>query len=150
MRAARFILQSAAALLAIMLLAAPMRPAEAATVEEVSALHAQYLAAFNHRDAAGLAALFSEDAYFVSGDGAVFKGRAAIEAMFASGFTEGAPVLDFSADHVEVFGDGAWDIGHGGLTAATGAPQRTPFHYAAIYRHDGGTLKVRAVLVGTE
>jgi uncharacterized protein DUF4440 len=73
---------------ALSLLPAVRAPAEeSALAREINALHARYLTEFNHRDAAPLAALFTEDALFIDPAGKITKGRAAIAAMFAQGFT---------------------------------------------------------------
>lgn len=116
---------------------------------EIEAMHVRYLDAFNHRDAAALGALFTENAIFVDPAGKVATGRSNIEAMFRQGFLDGDLTLEASADDIGTIGDGAWDVGHGALKSG-GGTQRLPLHYATIYVRQGGALKLRVVSVGGE
>ena len=135
-----------------LLVTAPLRAEDgAALANEIEAMHVRYLSAFNHRDAAALAALFAEDGVFVDGAGKITTGRGEIEAMFARGFGGADLVLEARADEIGPIGDGAWDVGHGAQIIKSAAEtQRMPLHYAAVYARLGGALKLRVVAVGAE
>jgi steroid delta-isomerase-like uncharacterized protein len=57
------------------------------TNEEIETILADWLQSWGRRDAAGLAALFSEDAVYTSMVAGILRGRPAIEAMYRSWFT---------------------------------------------------------------
>jgi uncharacterized protein (TIGR02246 family) len=119
--------------------------------QEVEVMHARYLAAFNRRDAAAVAALFATDGAFVDSAGTTTSGRAAIEAMFEQGFKGADIILEAKADQIEALGGGAWDIGHGAqVVKGQGGAQTLRFHYTAVYTREDGLLKLRVVSVGTE
>lgn len=61
-------------------------PKDSRSVVELSAT--RYAEAFAKQDAKAIAALFTPEAEFVSGDGTIFHGRTVIEAEFASNFAE--------------------------------------------------------------
>jgi len=71
------------ALFALCLLASP------AWADSEQDLVSQFLAAWNAADAKGLSALFTEDADFVSPNGAHAVGRVNIEAFYAMAFSHG-------------------------------------------------------------
>jgi uncharacterized protein (TIGR02246 family) len=130
----------------------PLQAEDGATLaSEIDAMHVRYLSAFNRRDAAALAALFTEDGVFVDGAGKIIAGRADIEAMFAVGFGGADLVLEADADRIGPIGDGAWDVGHGAqIIKSAAGMQRMPLHYAAVYTRLRGALKLRVVTVGAE
>ena len=112
-------------------------------------MHVRYLDAFNHRDAAALGSLFTENAIFIDPAGKIATGRKNIERMFSEGFRDSDVTLEASADQIGTVGDGAWDVGHGALKQG-GDTQRQPLHYAAIYVRQAGALRLRVVSVGGE
>ena len=119
--------------------------------QEIEAMHARYLDAFNHRDAAALGALFAENAIFIDPAGKTATGRSKIEAMFRQSFRDSNVMLEASADQIGAIGDGAWDVGHGMQIIRQGdGTQRLPLHYTAIYVRQGGALKLRVVSVAGE
>ena len=131
--------------------AVPAKADESALAREIGALHARYLSAFNHRDAAALAALFAEDALFIDPAGKATKGRAAIGAMFARDFGDADLVLEADTDEVGALGEGGWEAGHGAQTTrSAGASARLPLHYVALFARRGGVLSVQLVSVGSE
>jgi uncharacterized protein (TIGR02246 family) len=148
-RGARAVLLLAGAL---SLLPAARAPAEeSALAREIDAVHARYLFAFNHRNAAALAALFSEDALFIDPAGKTTKGRAAIAAMFARGFADSDLTLEASADEVGALGEDGWEVGHGAqIVKDVSGSQRLPLHYVALFAHRAGVLRVLLVSVGAE
>ncbi|HYM03368.1 MAG TPA: nuclear transport factor 2 family protein [Stellaceae bacterium] len=120
--------------------------------EEVQAIHAQYIGAFNRKDSGAVAALFTKDGIFVDGAGATTIGREAIEAMFVQGFKQlGDFTIEVEAEHVEPLGNGAFDIGHGAqVFKGKDGVQTHPFHYTVIYTREGGVLKLRATSLGAD
>ena len=79
---------------------------------------ARFLAAYNDGDAAGLAALFTEDATFVNVAAGLARGRDEIETMHGAGFASFLRGTQISFDDVEVrslgpdhgIGLGHWSI----------------------------------------
>jgi hypothetical protein len=72
---AALLLAGACSLLAV----APPRAEDGTPLaQEIDAMHARYLAAFNHRDAASVAALFTEDGVFIDPAGSITAGRVAV------------------------------------------------------------------------
>jgi uncharacterized protein (TIGR02246 family) len=149
-----WIRRSAALLLAGTLALHAVVPLQAeestALAQEIDAMHGRYLAAFNGRDAASLAALFTEDGLFVDPAGHVTAGRAAIEAMFARDLHDAELTLEVHADRIGSLGDGAWDIGHGVQIIGRDGAQQLRLHYAAVYQRRAGVLELRVVSVGVE
>jgi uncharacterized protein (TIGR02246 family) len=124
---------------------------QSAIAEEARVMHTQYLAAFNRRDSAAVAALFTKNATFVDAEGHVQTGPDAIKSMFDQAFQVAKITLEATADQVDAFGDGALETGLGAQVVEIGKEtQRLPFHYAILYAREGGLLKVRLVSLGAQ
>ena len=74
--------------------------------DEVLAVAADLVAAWNRGDARGFAALFAGDAEYVAGSGAVFRGREAIARLLAdatrAGGSGGSSTVVVSGTHVRM------------------------------------------------
>ena len=125
-------------------------PPDASVAPQIEQLIAQYVEAFNRRDAAALAAFFTEDAVFVGATGNPVEGRAAIEKFWAKIFAQGADVVEESrASEIHALGDNAWGIGQYTATFnGKNAPPETKGHWAAIYVRVDGAWKVRLLSGG--
>jgi uncharacterized protein (TIGR02246 family) len=118
---------------------------------EAITIHAQYLAAFNRRDADTLAALFTRDALFIDGEGKTVRGQSAIKEMFQQGFMGSDMMIEAEALQIEAVGGGAWEVGSGAQVFKGGhGKPRLPFHYTVVYTQDDGRLRVRMVSLGME
>jgi uncharacterized protein (TIGR02246 family) len=119
--------------------------------QEAIAVHAQYLAAFNRRDADTLATLFTRDALFIDGEGKTFRGQSAIKEMFQQGFMGFDMMIEAEALQIEAVDGGAWEAGSGAQVFKDGdGKRRLPFHYTVVYTQDDGRLRVRMVSLGME
>jgi uncharacterized protein (TIGR02246 family) len=119
---------------------------ESKVIQEVQAITTNYIDAFNRKDAAAVAALYTQDGVFVNGAGQVVSGQAAVEKSLEAFFKTADPTLEGGPDEIHGIGDGAWAIGHTTITIkGQGEPRALPGHYAAVYLREGAVLKVRLV-----
>lgn len=95
------------------------------------------------KDAAGLAALYSEDATYVTPDGPIF-GRAAIQRQYAEGF-KFVTLEPAKLDRVIMIGDtvrlrdGSWS----GVLQSANGPVHVNGYWATTDLRDGNTWKIR-------
>jgi uncharacterized protein (TIGR02246 family) len=121
------------------------------STQEAIAVHAQYLAAFNRRDADALSALFTKDALFIDGEGKTVRGQSAIKEMFRRGFAAVDMMIAAEALQIEAVGGGAWEAGSGAQVFKDGEGiRKLPFHYTVVYRQDDGRLRVHMVNLGMD
>jgi uncharacterized protein (TIGR02246 family) len=121
------------------------------STQEAIAVHAQYLAAFNRRDADALSALFTKDALFIDGEGKTVRGQSAIKEMFQQSFAAVDMMIEAEALQIEAVGGGAWEAGSGAQVFKGGEGiRRLPFHYTVVYRQDEGRLRVHMVNLGMD
>jgi uncharacterized protein (TIGR02246 family) len=73
-------------------------------------LRAQWIAAAERDDAAAVAAMYADDAIFLSNDGGVYNGRAAIEAALAESFKTGSG-LTVTEESTETVGEVVYATG---------------------------------------
>ena len=93
--------------------------ADPQTDQEIRALTKTYDERFNKNDAAGVAALFTEDAVQVAPGGLIF-GRQAIEKKYADLFQQWHPTNHISeVDQVNAGGNNAWNFGEWSCTMQT-------------------------------
>ena len=118
-------------------------------IEQLNAVSKKYDEADNNNDAAALAALFTEDAVFVTDKGPVY-GRQAIEKWFANDFQEwhhsnhigkrdpDSPRIIGTADNIA--SNGEWSLT---IQGKTGYPIQLKGHWSAIDTREGDTWKIR-------
>jgi ketosteroid isomerase-like protein len=122
--------------------------ADSQTTEKIRALSNAYNEAVNNNDAAAIAALYTEDAVFVSDHGPIL-GRQAIEKWYADVFKGWHPKnhtgkLDADSPHIvganELWATGDWsEIGQG----KTGEPIPIKGYWSAIDGREGDDWKIR-------
>ena len=98
----------------------------------------------NSGDAAALAALFTEDAVFVTDQGPIF-GRQAIEKKYADVFQQWHPTnYIVEVDKVNAIGNEAWKIGEWSCTLQTkDGPFPIKGYFASIFVRADGAWKER-------
>ena len=109
----------------------------------------KYDEAVNNNDAAAIAALYTEDAVFVSDRGPVY-GRKAIEKWYADGFQERHPTNHIgkaeqdSAHVIGTAGDQIWRNGEWSESGQgkTGETIQTKGYGSAIYNREGDGWKI--------
>ena len=119
------------------------------TIEQLLAFGKKYDEAENNNDAAALAALFTEDAVFVTDTGPVY-GRQAIEKWFADDFQEwhhsnklskgdqNPPRIIGTADNIASTGE--WSVT---IQGKTGDPIQVKGHASVILTREGNDWKIR-------
>jgi ketosteroid isomerase-like protein len=128
---------------------------------DIEALVTTHTSLLMRKDAAALAALFTEDAVYVGATGATHSGRSRIRDFYAQTFAMldharsvalvGDITRETRVDQVHSLGDGAWAFGRGRLLAAGpyGVVVRTD-HWMAVYARVGGEWKIRMMSVGED
>jgi uncharacterized protein (TIGR02246 family) len=109
-----------------------------------SALAMRYQDAFNRKDSAALAALFTEDAVQVAPEG-LFFGRQAIEKRFADLFQRQRLTNFFGArDQLSAIGSDLWAVGEWwSLLPTESGPAQVGGYWSEIYVRDGEAWKIR-------
>jgi len=83
----------------------------AALRQAIEAENAKFVAAFNSQDAAGVAALYTENARILPPNSEMIQGRQNIEKALAAEFQMGFKDLSLTTTEVEGNGDTAYEIG---------------------------------------
>ncbi len=115
---------------------------EAASLKaEIDAANQKWEAAFNKGDAAGIAALYDDQATVLPPGSDMVKGRAAIEKFWAGAIQSGLKNPTLQTVVVEQFGNAAREIGRVGLDAPN--PQKQMVHvegkYVVLWKRVKGT-----------
>jgi uncharacterized protein (TIGR02246 family) len=122
--------------------AAPLEP----TTAQLERLRAKYNAAFNKKDAAAVAALYTQNAVVVTAEGQVLQGRAAIEQGMRTASTNWGQ-LSSTGIETRRLGNWGWQVGS---TEMKGGAQNEAGRYLAIFGKEqgvwntAGTSKLRA------
>ena len=106
-------------------------------------LAATFAAAYNSRDARQVAALYTEDAELIPPDGALVKGRAAIEGVFRAQLRI-LRVVDVTSLHAQFSGPIGFDTGRISISTQTAnqGSDTVAGNYVTIYRLIGGQWKI--------
>ena len=109
-----------------------------------SALRTKYDEAFNMKDAAALAALFTEDAVLVTPEG-LFSGRQAIEKRYAGMFKRSHLTDLFGVrDQLNAIGNELWAVGEWwSLLQTEKGPVQVGGYWSEIYVREGDAWKIR-------
>ena len=104
---------------------------------EIRKNNERFAAAYNKRDVAAIAAMYTEDAIAFPPGGDLVKGRVAIEAMWKD--VQAAGLTDLALQTLSVERDGSLAIEVGTATAKMkGAPQRIKYVVTWKRQSDGG------------
>jgi len=129
--------------------------AQSATDPTLNKLAADFVAAFNAKDAAKVAAFYTDDAVLMPPNAPLAKGRAAIQAYFEATFKQGLTDLRLSPLESAIAGQQAFDAGtssvqvRGGGSSLTltgvggsGAAVRSQGKYITVYKRVRGEWKI--------
>ncbi len=118
--------------------------AQAAIKSDIDAGNAQFVAAFNKGDAAGVAQLYTENAAALPPGGPMAKGRAAIQAFWQGVMQAGVKNVSLKALQVDQFGSTAREIGQFSLDQPNQQKQMVHVEgkYVVLWRHIGGRWKI--------
>jgi uncharacterized protein (TIGR02246 family) len=109
--------------------------------DKIAAAVEAFMAAFNRGDAAGVAALYTEDGQLLPPNAGFMKGRQAIQAFWQGGMDMGLKAAKIEIVEVEGHGDTAIEVstytlyGEGGQALDEGK-------YIVIWKKEGGQWKL--------
>ena len=118
------------------------------TLAQLDAHGMKYSEAYNNNDAAALAALYAEDAVFITDRGPVY-GRQAIEKWYADAFRQW-PISNFSRDTygLNTMENAAWSVGEWwDILRGEPGPVLVGGYESAIYVREGDAWKIRMLTV---
>jgi uncharacterized protein (TIGR02246 family) len=109
--------------------------------DAVAAANEEFMAAFNRGDAAGLAALYTENGQVLPTNSDVITGQEAIEAFWQAVMDMGITGAKVESVEVEGHGDTAIDVGKYTLHGAEGQ-ELDHGKYIVIWKHQDGQWKL--------
>jgi ketosteroid isomerase-like protein len=127
--------------------------AQSRTSPVLDKLEAEFVTAFNAKDAAKLASFYAEDGVLMPPGGPTIKGRAAIEAVFKKGFEANPGTMKLAAIESEIDAGRGYSLGTYTLTVSHGTSvtptrvggsgtQVSNHKFMAIYKRVGNDWKV--------
>ena len=108
----------------------------------IQKINEEWVAAFNKGDAAGVAALYSEDAYILPNGAEMAKGRRAIEAYFKNSVQQLGDAKLKTVDLQSLGPGSAREVGTFNFKAKGDSPQEVVGKYVAVWRKMGGQWKL--------
>jgi ketosteroid isomerase-like protein len=114
-------------------------------LDEFGVLATKQSEAFTNKDAAAVAALFTEDGVLVAPDG-IFSGRQAIEKRFEDTFQRWPFTLfnDLRDYHLKAIDNAVWSFGEwGGTLQDETGPVFVKGYFSSIYVREGDAWKIR-------
>lgn len=111
------------------------------TIEQ---LNEQWMAAFNSGDAAGVAALYTENARMMPPDDAAHNGRKGVQAVCQGAMDAGIKKCRLETVEFEEYGDVAVEIGKATLTIQTdGGNESTEImKYVIVWKNENGDWRL--------
>jgi len=122
--------------------AAPLEP----TTAQLERLRTRYNAAFNKKDAAAVAALYTQNAIVITADGQVLQGRQAIAQGMRTASTSWGQLTSTGLE-TRRLGNWGWQVGS---TEMKGGPADEAGRYLAIFGKEQGVWKIRALAAVTD
>jgi uncharacterized protein (TIGR02246 family) len=117
-------------------------PAFAQTMAMIQALDDKFAEAFNKGDAAGVAAMYTADAYVLPPGADMVKGRNAIEALWRGNMQQIADVKCTAIDVKPLGQNAAREIGTCSFKTKTQPPQDGSLKYAVVWEKEAGKWKL--------
>jgi uncharacterized protein (TIGR02246 family) len=110
----------------------------------IEANNQKFMSAFQRRDAAGVAALYTENAYILPPGSEMMQGRAAIQSFWQAVMDSGVTEAKLETVDVEEGGENlAREIGRYVLTIQQGSEtMQSPGKYVVIWKQEGSDWKV--------
>lgn len=118
--------------------------AEQNALRMVEAFNVKYIEAYNNKDAAGVASLYTEDGVLVP-PGAIAVGRQDIEKAWRAVFDAGRTGLRYMIREAHAEGNLVWAVGQFTVMSPEqgGVMQERRGNFANLYQREGGDLKFR-------
>jgi uncharacterized protein (TIGR02246 family) len=108
----------------------------------IQKINEEWMAAFNKGDAAGVAALYSEDAYILPNGAEMAKGRRAIESYFKNSVRQLGDAKLKTVDLQSLGPGSAREVGTFNFKTKGDSPQDVVGKYVAVWRKMGGQWKL--------
>jgi uncharacterized protein (TIGR02246 family) len=108
----------------------------------IQKINEEWMAAFNKGDAAGVAALYSEDAYILPNGAEMAKGRRAIETYFKNSVRQLGDAKLKTVDLQSLGPGSAREVGTFNFKTKGDSPQEVVGKYVAVWRKMGGQWKL--------
>jgi len=110
-----------------------------------AAVGKQYTEAYNRKDAAAVAALFSDDAVRVT-DRGIIQGREAIQKSTEAGLEAGGHDLRLRYHHTHIDGNTGWSVAEVDYSVRGKDGAVSPMHAfsTSVWVRDGGVWKIKA------
>ncbi len=108
--------------------------------QEIEQRNREFVAALQRGDAAGVAALYMDDARVLPPGGTMVSGRPAIQQFWQGVLGAGVPEVDLQTQQVESSGDLAYEIGSATLTIQPegGSPTTDTVKYVVVWKRRAG------------
>ena len=112
--------------------------------QAVEAFVTKFQDTYNKKDAAGLAALYMDDAILVP-TGPIATGKQSIQKTWQAVLDAGRTGLKYTVKQVQVQGDVVWSVGQFTVMSPDekGTPQERPGNFTHFYQWQGNELKLR-------
>lgn len=125
-----------------------VEPAAPTPAEAIDGVRAVYQDAYNAGDAAAVAALFTEDAWYLPAEGSVNRGAGAIEAALAASMATGSPQATIATLDTMVLGDSAMSRGTWGIEMTAEGAESRAFggHYMTAFQNVDGEWKISSLM----
>jgi uncharacterized protein (TIGR02246 family) len=108
--------------------------------QEIEQRNREFVAALKRGDAAGVAALYMDDARVLPPGGTMVSGRQAIQQFWQSVMDAGVPEVDLRTQQVESSGDLAYEFGSATLRIQPegGSPTTDTIKYVLVWKRRAG------------
>ncbi len=118
---------------------------------EIEAVNEEFIAALNGGDAAGIAALYTEDAILLPPNSEMLEGREAVQAFWQGGMDMGIKEGKLETEVVEAQGNAAYEVGKYTLIIEPpGGPTITDKgKYLVVWKRQEGSWKLHADMWNT-
>jgi uncharacterized protein (TIGR02246 family) len=111
--------------------------------DEIKELREAYTDAFNKKDSATVAAMYSQDAILIRGNGSVLIGQDAIRKAFATEAPQWPQLTAVNPDTLRVVGKTAWETGTTRAQPSGGGEQVS--HYLIVLRRGTKYWKINSL-----
>ena len=108
--------------------------------QDIDRANRMFVEAYNHGDAAGAVAVYTEDATILPPGSPRVRGRDGIRAFWQGAMDAGVRAVDLRTDDLEVSGELAREIGTATLTVATeaGHEETMTAKFVVVWKRAGG------------
>jgi uncharacterized protein (TIGR02246 family) len=113
---------------------------EASIREEIVRANQKFMDTFGRKDAAGMAALYTQDGQFLPPNSDFVRGHPAIQQLFQGLFDAGVTMIELHTGEVEQHGDTAYEVST--ATIRVGDQAVDEAKYIVIWKRENGQWKL--------